>query len=494
MKRLVDIGAAAFGLLLLWPLLLTLAVLIKLDSPGPVFFRQERVGLRGRRFRLFKFRTMTAQPPARDLQITVGDDPRITRIGAVLRRTKLDELPQLIDVLRGTMSLVGPRPEVPQWVERYPPERREQILSVRPGITDLASLKFRNESEILAQADDPERAYLEVILPEKLRVAGNYIDHASLKSDLQLLGLTLRTVVAPALGRRHMERWMENTGTWIALDRWMAYPHRHRLAWALIFDGMLVLLCWHLTYLFRLGVERWQPGRPWYDDLVSLAVVAVYLVSMQAFGVRRALWRYFAFDDFRRLVGACGLAGLISASGVMLAGLVGVSRAVLVLHPLFTVIALAMARMLYRVIWENAHAQATGEVDGRHRVIVLGAGVVARRLIAGLHMRQGWHVLMLLDDDPALHGLRIAGVPVQGPLERLRDPMLLVGATHVVLALAGGDSATQQRALALARETGLEVLAVPQSDDLTPPPNAPPPTPPQGAATASLGGAGLPIG
>ncbi|GEM_PF-221794 len=494
MKRVLDIVAAALGLLLLLPLFLLLGVLIKLDSPGPVFFRQERVGLHGRRFRLFKFRTMTVEPPARDLQITVGADPRITRVGAVLRRTKLDELPQLLDVLRGTMSLVGPRPEVPQWVERYPPQRRAQILSVRPGITDLASIRFRNESDILAQADDPERAYLEVILPEKLRVAGNYIDHASLKSDLQLLGLTLRTVVAPALGRRHMERWMEKTGSWAALDRWMAYPHRHRQSWAMLFDGLLVLLCWHLTYLFRLGIERWQPGRPWYDDLVSLAVVAVYLLAMQAFGVRRALWRYFAFDDFRRLVGACGLAGLISASGVMLAGLVGVSRAVLVLHPLFTVIALAMARMLYRVIWENAHAQATGEASARRCVIVLGAGVVARRLIAGLHMRQGWHVLMLLDDDPALHGLRIAGVPVEGPLARLRDPMLLVGATHVVLALADRDPAQQERALALARETGLEVLAVPQADDLAPPATTSVSTPPEADAIVPPGGAGSPTG
>ena len=467
MKRLIDIIAAATGLLLLLPVFVVLALVIKLDSPGPVFFRQERVGRHGRNFRLYKFRTMTVTPPERDLQITVGQDRRITRAGRVLRRYKLDELPQLIDVLRGTMSLVGPRPEVPRWVDRYPPERRAQILSVRPGITDVASLKFRNENEILALAADPEREYLEVIMPEKLRVAGNYIEHASLKSDLQLLGLTLRTVMGPALGRRRMERWMEKSGTWTAIDRWMAQPHRHRQACAMLFDSAVVLACWHLTYLFRLGVERWQPGRPWYDDLVSLGVVLAYLAAMQLMGVRQALWRYFAFDDFRRLVWACGLAGLVSASAVMFAGLVGVSRAVLVLHPLFTVIGLSMARMLYRVTWENAHAQATGETDNRHCVIVLGANVVARRLIAGLHMRQGWHVLMMLDDDSALHGLRIAGVPVQGSLDRLRDPMLLVGATHVVLALPDQPPEVQARALALAQETGLVVMAVPQADDLS---------------------------
>ena len=459
-------AAALCGLLLLSPLLFLVAMLIKLDTPGPVFYRQVRVGRQGRLFRIYKFRTMTTDQSDGAAQLTVAGDARITRTGTWLRRYKIDELPQLLDVLRGTMSLVGPRPEVPKYVAQYPEAWRDRVLSVRPGITDFASLKFRNESDILARAADPEREYLEVIMPEKLRVAGNYIEYASLKSDLRLLGLTLRTVMVPALGRKRMERWMDRTGTWIVIDRWMSHPHRHRQAFALAFDSAVVLACWHLTYLFRLGVERWQPGRPWYDDLVSLAVVLAYLVAMQLFGVRQALWRYFAFDDFRRLVWACGLAGLVSASVVMLAGLVGVSRAVLVLHPLFTVIGLSMARMLYRVTWENAHAQATGEMDSRHCVIVLGASVVARRLIAGLHMRQGWHVLMMLDDDTALHGLRIAGVPVQGPLDRLRDPMLLLGATHVVLALPDQPPEVQARALALAQETGLVVMTVPQADDL----------------------------
>ncbi len=466
MKRLLDVAVAALGLLLLAPLFVIVAVAIKLDSPGPVFFRQERVGRAGRPFHIFKFRTMRTEPVPGDLQLTIGGDPRITRVGRWLRRSKLDEVPQLIDVLRGTMSLVGPRPEVPRWVERYPSERRSQVLSVRPGITDVASLKFRDESAILAQADDPEREYLEVIMPEKLRVAANYIERSTLKSDLRLLGLTLRTVVGPAPLGRELERWMDRTGTWARIDRWMSSPHRHRNVLAIAFDACAVLACWHLTYLFRLGFERWQPGRPWYDDAVSLGVVSAYLVSIQLHGVRRALWRYFAFDDFRRLVWACAWAGLTSACAVLLAGLVGVSRAVLVLHPLFTVLALAGSRMVFRVVWERAHANATGAADERHYVVVLGANVLARRLIAGLHMRQGWHVLMMLDDDPAMHGVRIAGVPVEGSLDRLRDPMLLVGATHVVLALGDKDPVQVERALHLAQETGLVVLSLPEGNDL----------------------------
>ena len=153
-KRLIDLVSAALGLLLLAPLLLLLALAIKLDSPGPVFFRQERVGRFGRLFRIFKFRTMTVSRPTGDIELTVAGDARITRVGAVLRRTKLDELAQLIDVLRGTMSLVGPRPEVPRYVAHYPAAWRERLLSVRPGITDFASVHYQDENTLLARASD----------------------------------------------------------------------------------------------------------------------------------------------------------------------------------------------------------------------------------------------------------------------------------------------------------------------------------------------------
>jgi len=471
-KRLLDVLAASAGLLLLAPLLVLIAVWIKLDSPGPVFFRQERVGRHGVPFRLFKFRTMRQVPVERDLQLTVGQDHRITRAGAVLRRYKIDELPQLIDVVRGTMSLVGPRPEVPRWVAEYSSEHRQRVLSVRPGITDFASLRFRDESELLARADDAEREYREVIMPEKLRVSGNYIDYASLRSDLKLLTLTLRTVILPTPSAPDSDPPRRPSALWRHLDGWMSQPHRWRLPLAVTLDGLIVLACWHATYLFRLGFERWQPGRPWYDDLVSVGVVLTYLLAMQVLGVRQALWRFFSFDDFRRLAWACAVAGPLCASAVLLAELVGVSRAVLVLHPLFTLVALSLSRMIFRMLWEHAHARSGAVGAARHYVIVLGATVLARRLIAGLHMRQGWHVLLLLDDDPNMHGLRIAGVPVVGPIDRLRDPALTLGATHVVLALGEGGGEQRQRSLELARDSGLVVMIVPDGADLevAPPP------------------------
>lgn len=191
-KRLFDIVASALGLLLLMPLLLLVALWVKLDSPGPVLFRQTRVGRHGVPFTIHKFRSMRVEPGA---AITVGEDPRITRSGRLLRVSKLDELPQLWDVLRGAMSLVGPRPELPCYVALYPAELREQVLSVRPGITDPASLAFSHEAELLAAASDPEREYREVVLPAKLRLSADYAARASLRSDLRLIARTLLRVL-----------------------------------------------------------------------------------------------------------------------------------------------------------------------------------------------------------------------------------------------------------------------------------------------------------
>ena len=193
-KRLFDLVCAGAGLLLLSPLLLVIAVWIRFDSRGPVFFRQQRVGRFGVPFRIHKFRTMQDDAPAPGPQITVGADPRITRAGRFLRRTKLDELPQLLDVLAGTMSLVGPRPEVPRYVSMYPAALRDKVLSVRPGITDVASIEYRDESTLLARAIDPERVYVEQVMPAKLRYAAQYVEERSLLGDVRLIGATLRAL------------------------------------------------------------------------------------------------------------------------------------------------------------------------------------------------------------------------------------------------------------------------------------------------------------
>lgn len=195
-KRLFDLFFASAGLILLAPLFALISAWIKLDSPGPVMFRQVRVGRHGRIFRIHKFRTMVVNPVAgRESGITVGADPRITRSGRFLRKYKLDELAQLIDVLLGHMSLVGPRPEVPRFVEHYPEDVRRTVLSVRPGITDLASIRFRDEAEILSRSPEPERTYVEEILPIKLEYCIRYAREHSLAGDIRIILGTLGAIL-----------------------------------------------------------------------------------------------------------------------------------------------------------------------------------------------------------------------------------------------------------------------------------------------------------
>jgi lipopolysaccharide/colanic/teichoic acid biosynthesis glycosyltransferase len=190
MKRAFDLALASLGLSVLAPLLLLVALLIRLDSSGPVFFRQERIGKHFRPFFIYKFRTMVQDAPGRGGPITFGADPRITRVGRVLRRTKLDEFPQLLNVVRGEMSFVGPRPEVRPYVELFR-EDYQEILQVAPGITDLASLKYRHEAEVLGRAANPEEEYLRSILPDKIALAKEYVRRPSFFLDVSLILKTL---------------------------------------------------------------------------------------------------------------------------------------------------------------------------------------------------------------------------------------------------------------------------------------------------------------
>lgn len=193
-KRVFDVVASGVALALSLPILLVIALIVRMDTPGPVLFRQVRVGRHGRPFEILKFRTMIDQPTSFGQEITLHQDSRITRSGKILRQWKLDELPQLLNVFCGDMSVVGPRPEVPRYVAFYPPIQREIVLSVRPGITDPASIKYRSESEMLADALDPEQLYREVILPDKLALAVDYASKVSLFSDMVIILRTLRRI------------------------------------------------------------------------------------------------------------------------------------------------------------------------------------------------------------------------------------------------------------------------------------------------------------
>jgi lipopolysaccharide/colanic/teichoic acid biosynthesis glycosyltransferase len=194
-KRLFDFLASSVGIILLTPVFLVIVVVIKLDSPGPVFFRQQRVGRGGKIFKIYKFRTMHVDAEKVGGPLTVGRDPRITRGGFWLRKLKLDELPQLVNVWRGEMSLVGPRPEVPKYVAFYSPEQRK-VLQVRPGITDLASIEFYDENQLLQGSEDPEALYVTQIMPRKLALNMEYLAKQNVVFDVSIILRTLWRIVA----------------------------------------------------------------------------------------------------------------------------------------------------------------------------------------------------------------------------------------------------------------------------------------------------------
>ena len=194
MKRLCDIVLSAVGLLCLSPLLLVVALWVKIDSTGPVFYRQLRVGRYNKDFRIYKFRSMYTDSDKRGLITIGGHDPRVTRAGYYIRKLKLDELPQLINVFVGDMSFVGPRPEVRKYVDMYTPEQLH-VLDVRPGITDAASIKYRNENDILARQANPERYYIDVVMQDKLRINLEYVAHNSLLEDLKLIFETFKAII-----------------------------------------------------------------------------------------------------------------------------------------------------------------------------------------------------------------------------------------------------------------------------------------------------------
>jgi len=194
-KRVFDLLFSAIGLILIVPLFLAAAIWIKIDSSGPVLFRQTRVGRFGHSFQIYKFRTMCSDAEVKGRQITVGDDQRITKSGRFLRRYKLDELPQLINVIKGEMSLVGPRPEVPRYVALYPEHIREKVLSLPPGITDFASIEYKDENDILGRAEDPDKAYIEEVMPVKLRYYERYVAERSLWIDVKLIWATFKAIL-----------------------------------------------------------------------------------------------------------------------------------------------------------------------------------------------------------------------------------------------------------------------------------------------------------
>jgi FlaA1/EpsC-like NDP-sugar epimerase len=252
---------------------------------------------------------------------------------------------------------------------------------------------------------------------------------------------------------------------WHRLDGFLARLRPHREPLSLAVDAVVIAACWNITYLFRLGFERWISARPGYDTWVMLGVIALYLVAFAMLRVPQGMWRFSGFGEIKRLALGCFGAGVTAAAVVMGLQLTAVPRAVLALHPVVTLMGVCVVRIAYRMLYEHARARITGGNAEIRRAVVLGAGDAARRLLAGIH-QQGWIVLGLLDDDPHKQRARISGVPVLGTLEALRDKAVLGAATHLIVAMPSATGPQRKRALELAAQTGLPVLTVPSANEL----------------------------
>ncbi len=255
---------------------------------------------------------------------------------------------------------------------------------------------------------------------------------------------------------------------WHRLDLFLARLRPHREPLSMVADALVIAACWNITYLFRLGFERWISARPAYDPWVLLGVVAAYLAAFALFRVPQSMWRFSGFGEVKRLTLACALAGVASAAVIMALGLSKVPRAVLALHPVITLMGVCIVRIAYRMLYEHARSRITGGSVEIRRALVLGAGDAAKWLLAGIH-QQGWIVLGLLDDDPAKQHSRIAGVQVLGTLEAVRDAQVRGAATHLVIAMPSATPTQRRRALELAAATGLPVLTVPSAAELADP-------------------------
>ena len=427
LKRLFDVLCAGVGLAVLFPLGVLLALVIKLSDGGPIFYRQVRVGRFGKPFRILKFRSMVVNADRLGLPLTKGEDGRITRIGRLLRRTKLDELPQLWNVLVGEMSFVGPRPEVPKYVERYSPEQR-QILQLRPGITDMASMLFRNEAELLRGTGDVEGFYLRYCLPKKIELNLAYAERANVVQDIWII---LQTLCPYWVGVLVMY------GLGLVASLWMAYQLR--------FDFQLDAS----------GYRRLLSFLPW--------IVLPQLVLLFWRGELRGLLSYFSLREMKRTASALAIAlALDVALGQFSSGRFAPRLSILLLDFLLSLCALVGIRMGLRLVREHYARIRPHSTVSPWRVAIIGTGDLATRLALDLRTAgsEPREVVAFFDDDPHMWNKSPHGIPVVGMPECLLNGEWSQKLDEVIVALPGNESTRVRQIAEMLKDARVKVSSV----------------------------------
>jgi FlaA1/EpsC-like NDP-sugar epimerase/lipopolysaccharide/colanic/teichoic acid biosynthesis glycosyltransferase len=396
-KRLLDVSCAVLGLLVSLPVLVVVALAVKLDSPGPILFRQQRVGRRGREFTLYKFRSMVIDGD-RGAPVTGGADTRVTRVGRILRPLRIDELPQILNILKGDMSLVGPRPEAPSIVSRYTPEQRE-VLEVPPGLTGPTQLAHLDEAALLPPGVDPIEHYVRHLLPNKLEQDLQYVRSRTFLGDLVILLQTPVCLAQLVLERPQLARLIKlcRLATDIALVGLSTYA-----AYFARFDGNIPAseapsLVWGLPF-----------------------VLAAFAFCFLFFGTFRSIWRFAGVADFWQLAKACAIGGVVNAAGMHIVGW-PYPRSVLVMIPVVALLFLASARLTWRSVSTTWTSIGTGAEQ--RRVVIVGAGRTGASIAREILNTPGMPIDLVgfVDDDRHLQRAVIHNLPVLGTTADLQD-------------------------------------------------------------------------
>lgn len=423
-KRLFDVVVASIGLVVLFPLGLLVGLLLKLSDRGPVFYGQTRIGQFGKPFRIWKFRSMVVNADQIGMPLTSGDDTRITSLGRLLRKTKLDELPQLWNVLKGEMSFVGPRPEVSRYVERYTPEQRE-VLNYKPGITDAATMFFRNEEAFLSGSQDVEDFYLRYCLPNKIKLNHTYARQATLVQDIWII---LQTICPYWLGVSTIYLSV------LTFSLWLSYELRAD---------------------FRATAQDYaelQRSLPW--------IVGPQLVLLMWRGQMRGLLSYFSIPEMRKTISALG-AALVIQVGLCYSihGRFAPSLSIFLMDFILSLFSLCAVRMLFRLVRERFSGTEPRYKMPARQVAMIGTGELATNLVLDF-ARSGnpaRRVVAFFDDDPRTWHKRPHDIPVVGMPECLLTREWREKIDEVIVTLPQENSTRIQEIVAMLKGLPLQI-------------------------------------
>ena len=400
-KRSFDLVFSLVGLIIVSPILLLIAVLIKLTSKGPIFFKQERIGKGGKPFSIFKFRTMVSNAESEGPKITAKNDSRITSIGSILRWAKLDELPQLINVLMGNMSVVGPRPEVPNMVDYYTDEQK-QVLSVKPGIIGANQILARNESDMYPEGiEDTEIYYVKHILPEKLKIDLDYVKKSSFRYDMKIL---LCGVSATIFGSVQARIFMDGKIPMFLIP----------------IDLILICLSYFLAYALRFDLAIPQSELKVFTLTLPIVLI-IRIFIFYLFGIYKNIWKYAGINDLLTIIKACSLTSVISVVFIFFLGINETSRSIFLIDWIIIMILMSGLRLFVRILTEKVSIKekfANMNIE-RKNIVIIGAGDIGEMALRELERNVKYRYIMVgfIDDDIQKLGKTIHGIKVIGTIQ-----------------------------------------------------------------------------